>query len=181
MKIYVGKSKLHGKGIFAKRNIKKGETIFVVEGKKVKFLISDEKKAKVAGLNWVGYGKNTWINPIRSSVRLNHSCDPNAFVRGRKKIAARKNIKKGEEVLIDYSLNEGDIFWSMKCNCGTKNCRKNIKSIQFLPKTFYLKSKAYIPKYYKKVFDKFNEKNFKNPVDFRTTWVHFLKRDFVVK
>ena len=42
MKIYIEKSKLHGKGIFARRDIKKGETVFVMKGNKIKFLINNK-------------------------------------------------------------------------------------------------------------------------------------------
>ena len=63
MKIHIGKSKLHGKGILASRDIKKRETIFIIKGKKVKFLINNKKQAKLAGWDWIGWGKNEWINP----------------------------------------------------------------------------------------------------------------------
>ena len=133
-KIYIGKSKLHGKGLFASRNIKRGEVIFFVKGKKIKFFITDEKRAKVAGLNWVGVGKNEWINPEKEySVYFNHSCNPNSAIKGRVTVVALRNIEKEEEITFDYSTTEGDIFWSMKCHCEEPNCRKTIRSIQFLP------------------------------------------------
>ena len=46
MKIYTGKSKLHGKGLFTSRNIKKGETVFIIKGKEVNFIITNNKKAR---------------------------------------------------------------------------------------------------------------------------------------
>src|SRR3989344_3628683 len=126
MKIYIGKSKLHGKGLLASRDIKRGETVFTIKGKKVKFLIDSEKQAKIAGLNWIGWGKNVWIYPVNYGLYFNHSCNPNSAIKGKVTVVALRNIEKDEEVTFDYSLNEADIFWHIKCNCGSKNCRKII-------------------------------------------------------
>ena len=76
MKVYIGKSKLHGKGLFASKDIKKGEIIFNIKGKKVNFLINDKKAAKIAGFNWIGIGRNSWIDPIDLGLYFNHSCNP---------------------------------------------------------------------------------------------------------
>jgi uncharacterized protein len=180
LKVKVRKSDTHGKGIFVTQDIKKGKSIFKVQGKKIKFLINNPAQAKKAGMNWVGYGANTWINPTKFSVYLNHSCGPSAFIRNRNTVVARRNIKSGGEVTIDYSLNEGDIFWKMPCHCGAKNCRKVIRSIQSLPKSFIRKQKKYIPAYYQKVYQKFNAGNFKNSKEQRSAWVSFLTKSFKV-
>lgn len=180
MKIYIAKSRLDGKGIFALRNIKKGETVFVIKGNKLKFLINNKKQAQIAGLNWVGYGKNEWINPLKHCIFFNHSCNPNAGIKGHVKFVAIRNIKKGEEVLFDYSLNEADIFWNIKCNCKSTNCRKIIRSIQFLPVQTFNKYKEYIPKYFQKVYKKFNTSNFDNLKELKNAWVNFIKKDFRV-
>lgn len=180
MKIYIGESKLHGKGLLASRNIKKGETIFIIRGKKVKFLINNKRQANLAGLNWVGWGKNTWIDPAKYCIYFNHSCNPNSALRKKVTVIALRDIKKDEEVTFDYSLNEGDIFWHMKCNCGSKNCRGIIRSIQFLPKKIFNKRKKYVPKYFQKIFKEFNVNRFDNSIELRTTWVNFIKKGFSV-
>ncbi|MCX6751556.1 MAG: SET domain-containing protein-lysine N-methyltransferase [Candidatus Nomurabacteria bacterium] len=177
MKIYIGKSKLHGKGLFASKDIKKGETIFIIKGHRVSFLINDKKQAQIAGLNWVGVGKNEWVDPIKHCVYFNHSCEPNSAIKGKVTVVALKDIKKDEEVLFDYSFNEADIFWHIKCNCGSKNCRKIIKSIQFLPHKHFTKHISKVPKYYRQIFKKFNVSNFKNADDLKTNWVDFIKKD----
>jgi len=178
MKIYIGKSSLHGKGLIASSNIKKGETIFTIKGKKIKFLINTREQAKIAGLNWIGYDKNIWIDPIDYGLYFNHSCNPNAAIKGRVKVIALKNIKKDEEVTFDYSLSEADIFWSIRCTCGSKNCRKVIKSIQFLPSKLFDKYKLYIPRYFKQVFIKFNADRFKDLKDLKENWIDFIKKGF---
>lgn len=177
MKIYIGKSKLHGKGLFAAQDIKKGEIVFIIKGKKVNFLIDSEKSAKIAGLNWVGIGKNEWIDPINHCVYFNHSCDPNTAIKGKVTVVALRDIKKGEEITFDYSLNESDIFWHIKCNCGSKNCRKIIKSIQFLPQKNFERYIYRIPKYYRWVFSKFNSANFRNFKELKGAWLNFIKNN----
>ena len=178
MKIHIGKSKLHGKGIFAIRDIKKGETVFVVKGNKIKFLINNKKQAQIAGLNWVGTGKNEWIDPVDYCVFFNHSCNPNSFLKGKVLVKAIRDIKKGEEVVFDYSLNEADIYWQIKCNCKSKNCRKVIKSIQFLPSTIFKKHKYHISKYYQKVHEKFKISKFESLKELERVWIHFIEKDF---
>ena len=180
MKVYIGKSKLHGKGLFASKDIKKGEIIFNIKGKKVNFLINDKKAAKIAGFNWIGIGRNSWIDPIDLGLYFNHSCDPNSAIAGKVQVIAIRDIKKGEEVTSDYSLTETDIFWHIKCTCGSKNCRKVINSIQFLPPKTFLKYSNIIPKYFQSIYKRFKVSNFKTTKDLELEWVDFIKKGFSI-
>lgn len=176
-KIHINKSKLHGKGLFALKRIKKGEKIFTIRGKKVKFLIHNEKEAKKAEMDWIGMGKNQWIDPTNyHGSYLNHSCNPNTGIKSKKIIVARRNIEKGEEITFDYSTNEADVFWELRCSCGEATCRKIIKSIQFLPKEIFKKHKEYIPKFYKMVYNEYNRTNFKDEEEMKKAWVNFIKK-----
>ena len=100
-KIIVGKSGIHGKGIIAKQNIKKGEVVFVIKGKVVHWVISNQKESLYAPA-WIGMSKYSWIDPDEPARFLNHSCNPNCGIKGKLKVVALKNIKKGEEITIDY-------------------------------------------------------------------------------
>jgi SET domain-containing protein len=58
---------------------------------------------------------------------LNHSCLSNAFLRicrNRVEVYAKRAIRKGEEITVDYveSAHSG----GMKCGCGQKGCRDMI-------------------------------------------------------
>lgn len=174
--VYIGKSSLHGKGLFASRDIKKGQTIFIVKGRVIERLITDNKKALKANWNWFGFGKNKWIETRSDySNYFNHSCNPNTVVSGRVRIVALYDIKMNDEITFDYSTNEADIFWSIKCHCGNKNCRKTIKSIQFLPEDTYNKYLPFIPLYFQSVFRNFKVSNFSSRNKFIEKWVLFLK------
>lgn len=175
-KFYVKESKLHGKGLFASKDIKKKETIFLIKGQEVNFLITDKKYADKIDFDIFGIAKNRWIDPKNNSwLYFNHSCNPDTGIKGRVTIVAIRDIKKDEELTFDYSLNEADIFWNFKCNCEGKDCRKVIKSIQFLPREVFKKNKFYIPKYYEMVYNKYNHTNFNNEKELENAWIDFLK------
>jgi hypothetical protein len=56
---------------------------------------------------------------------LNHSCDPNAYVRYEERecyLYSRRHIAAGEEITCDYNFNiTGGTSWP--CNCGAARCR----------------------------------------------------------
>lgn len=146
---YIGNSKISGKGMIAGEDIPKGKIISRVEGP-LKFKVNRNKEDALANPDWVGVKKDIWIDPKRPHKFLNHSCSPTAGIRGLTLISI-KDIKEGEEITIDYSTIEGDRRWEMACSCGEKNCRKIIRSIEFLtPQQF--KAVPYIPAYFRNLY-----------------------------
>ncbi len=118
--LIVKKSKIHGQGVFANRDFRKGEKVLAwdlshkILKKKVEKLSPEAKRGTFfwRGRYYVatGFGKY-----------LNHSCDANTYA---KKACdfAKKNIKKGEEITIDMS-QETVVGPRTKCHCGSRNCR----------------------------------------------------------
>ncbi|MDO8656516.1 MAG: SET domain-containing protein [Nanoarchaeota archaeon] len=161
--IYICTSPIEGDGVSAEEDIKKGETIQEIHGE-ARFLTVRNKKESLSYPNWIGVGKDKWINPSYPNQYLNHSCNPNAgikgaitisqdkSVKGKYVIVALKPIKEGEEITIDYSIIEGDDLWEMKCKCGEKNCRKIIRSIQHLPERQFKKYLPNVPAYFKNLY-----------------------------
>jgi hypothetical protein len=78
---------------------------------------------------------------------INHSCNPNSYtktIKGVRKVFAMENIKKGEEITYDYSIN-GYNDGTFQCNCGSENCRKRYQGNFFkLPKKIQLKYLTYL-------------------------------------
>jgi len=146
---YVGKSKISGKGLISGEDIPKGRIITRVKGP-LRFKVNKNVRDALANPNWIGVKKDTWIDPDRPHKFLNHSCNPTAGVKGIS-IFSIKNIKEGDEITIDYSTIEGDSRWTMPCSCGSKNCRKIIKSIQFLSEKQF-NSITYIPAYFRRLY-----------------------------
>ena len=71
-------------------------------------------------------------------------------------------IKKGEELVFDYSINS-DFPVAFKCRCGTKNCRGVYsKSFFKLDKKLQKKYLPYLGTWFKKLYRKKLEKLAKN-------------------
>ena len=151
-KVYIAKSKIHGNGVFANKNLKRGEIIFVLKGKIKNWKVKD-LKTSLFGPNWIGIKHGTWIDPRYPFDLLNHSCNPNMGIRGKLLFVALRDIRKGEELNFDYSTTEDDLLWRMKCSCGAKNCRKIIHSVQSLPKNTFHRYLPYISAYFQKVYN----------------------------
>jgi SET domain-containing protein len=153
--IYIGISHIDGKGVIAGEGIKKAEIIQHIKGK-AKFLSIKNREDSLSYPNWIGIGKDKWIDPDYPNQYLNHSCNPNSSIKGMVTMVALRDIKEGEEITIDYAVVEGDDMWEMHCFCGEKNCRKVIRSIQFMPKDQFQKYLPYVPQYFKRLYLKTN-------------------------
>jgi len=57
---------------------------------------------------------------------VNHSCEPNAGLRGQVTLVAMRTIERGEEVCFDYSMADGCDYDEFVCHCGTSSCRGRI-------------------------------------------------------
>lgn len=136
-KIEVRKTR-NGLGIFAKSDFQSGDRIFEIKGIFI-FGDEDEDIDEKTRDNAFRFDKEKYLSPAGEvGDFLNHSCDPNSAVVKKKNklfIVAIKDIKGGAEIFIDYStIIAQDDSWRMKCNCGSKNCRKMIKGFNSLPK-----------------------------------------------
>ena len=133
----------NGKGLFSKKNFKKGEIIFTLKGK----LIPDSKfmtYSKKIRDNCFRFNENSYLSPKGEfGDFINHSCKPNCKIkkaRGKLFVVAINNIKSGKELVFDYSTTlANDDFWVMKCFCKEKNCRNEIGQFKLLPKSIQKK------------------------------------------
>lgn len=163
--IYICTSKIQGQGVNAGEGIKRGDVIQHIKGE-AKFLTIKSKNDSLSYPNWIGIGKDKWIDPDYPNQFLNHSCNPNASVQGRivvdsggkskgkYEIVALKSIKEGSEITIDYAVIEGDDLWEMSCRCGQRSCRKVVRSIHYLPRRQFNKYFPFIPVYFKNLYIK---------------------------
>jgi len=136
--IKLKKSKIHGNGVFAKNDIKKGIKVIEYLGEKVtkeeadmianihmeKHLVDPSRNGAVYLFELndkydldgdVEYNTAKWIN---------HSCEPNCEIEIKEDriwIIALKDIKKGEEVTYNYSYEIED-YKDHPCVCKSKNC-----------------------------------------------------------
>jgi predicted kinase len=68
------------------------------------------------------------LPPGTAAHWCNHSCDPNLWHVGAYEIAARRPIRAGEELTIDYGTHSGAAGFRMRCGCGSPSCRGEITS-----------------------------------------------------
>ena len=144
-KLEIRDTKKYGKGVFAIEKIKKGEVIHIMGGEKI--LVGEVVKRVNSGKENIDdifqIGKKTYIDLDEFSRNFNHSCDPKAGIRGKNKMFALKNIKKGDEVTFDYSSTIAPTKWRMKCSCGSKKCRKILGDVLTIPKNQIQKYKKF--------------------------------------
>jgi hypothetical protein len=134
-RIEVRPSPLHGKGMFAKAAIARGEVVTIWGGT---LLLAEEditgdsaEEWRAKGYVWATIGEGLylaqWLAPGEEDLTdcINHSCDPNVWLLDEVTLAARRDIPVGEELTIDYCLFEGDEdhIPPWMCRCGTALCR----------------------------------------------------------
>jgi len=142
-RIQVRRSGVHGKGVFAVRDLRRGETLIEYTGQRISwdeamdrhphdplqpdhtfyFHVNDDL---VIDAN-VGGNSARWIN---------HACTPNCKaeeIDGRIFIKALRAIPAGTELFYDYGLVIDERYTPalkkrFECRCGTKGCRGTMLS-----------------------------------------------------
>ena len=119
-------SSTEGKGLFARESIKKGETVIIWGG--AIFTESDIKKDKAEKHSVVEIGEGIYLGIPRGKPQtlddfMNHSCNPNLWLKDEVTLVARRNIEKDEELTADYATWVSRSYWQMECHCGSLFCR----------------------------------------------------------
>jgi SET domain-containing protein len=122
----VGESRLTGKGLFATRPIAARAKIGEFEGEVIG-LREARRRAKgraiVAIVELERHALDATDSP-RGFRFINHSCEPNTFMRctpERAEFYARRRIRAGEELTVDYGESHHD--GKLPCRCGAARCR----------------------------------------------------------
>ncbi len=156
VRLSIQNSPIHGYGVFTLQPIKKGKFIAELRGSRVIY------KSVIHGQSnryndWIGVGKDTWIDPIDEFQYLNHSCNPTAGLKGSRKLKlhALRDLNEGEEVTIDYSTTEEDpdyCFENLEPESG--KMRRFVGSIQSLPPEVFESYLPFIPDHFRKVYER---------------------------
>jgi len=137
----VRRSRIHGRGVFATRRIRKGTRIIEYVGERISHAEADRRHEGrdpddnhtflfiVDGRTIIDAGVDgneaRWIN---------HCCDPNceSVIEDRRVfIEAIRTIQPGEELSYDYEIKREkgdppDVDEIFACRCGAANCRGNM-------------------------------------------------------
>jgi len=157
--VVVRKSKVQGRGVFANKNFHEGEIILEIDDSHV---VKDESKLTKYQKEFVADYLPDKIVLMQPPERyINHACEPNVYVKtidGIRQVLAMREIKKGEEIVFDYSIN-ADYGGTFECHCGHKNCRGVYQGYFFkLPKKIQLKYLLYLEDWFIKKHKKEIEK-----------------------
>ena len=142
-RIQVRKSGVHGKGVFAARDIAKGEVLIEYLGERITWEQAldrhphDPAQPDHTFYFHVDDGFVLDANVDGNAARwINHACTPNCFADeqdGRIFITAKKAIKTGDELFYDYGLVIDERYTPalkkrFECRCGTRGCRGTMLS-----------------------------------------------------
>ena len=154
--IYAKDTGVYGQSLFAKKDFKKDELVFVAFG----------SITKVPSFYTIPIAKDLNIEPREPAGNLSqyicHSCEPNLGIKNRSMFVAMCDIKKDEEVTIDYAMivpefpepgQRGWEHWDFngwdgwKCKCGREKCRGKVMGYLQLPDEEKKKYEGYVSEF----------------------------------
>ncbi len=119
--------------VYAAEPIAEGEVILDIEGEIVdrptRYSIQIGPEQHVGVPRGISFGQDVDRYAWRF---LNHSCEPNATVRGRQ-LVAMSDIPALGEVTFDYNTTERTMAEPFQCRCGASSCLGVIRGYDFLP------------------------------------------------
>jgi SET domain-containing protein len=139
--VAVRKSRVHGRGVFATRPIRKGARIVEYTGRRVLWSSIPDDQDDVETYYFGLDNNKEVIDPSvggNQAQWINHSCDPNCETiedrRGRVFIKAIRSIRTGEELVYDYHLGVDvprtkEIEDEARCSCGSPKCRGTLLAV----------------------------------------------------
>lgn len=143
--IQVRNSPIHGRGVFALREIPRGTTIIEYTGERISWDEADRREEKKdpddTHTMLFTVSKKVVIDATRrgSDARyINHSCwgNCNSYIdEDRVYIQSRRKIQPGEELAYDYKLQmDGEkitkkLQRQYRCRCGSPKCRGTLLSV----------------------------------------------------
>lgn len=119
-------------GLFATRDIRAGEPILVFEEQPHHLVTRRHVEERWHGTRREWFDRYAW--PLSDEVwvtwspdpeewrPVNHACDPSAWLRGLD-VVARREIRAGEEITLEYATFYDDRMPDFACDCGAPRCR----------------------------------------------------------
>jgi SET domain-containing protein len=129
-KIEVRDDTLSGRGVVAIEGIAKDEIVAIKSGHLVNARQLEKISVQVGDFA-LQISEDFYLSPSNTeevdnmTVFINHSCDPNVGFMGQIFYVAMREIKAGEELCHDYSMERSDDY-RLDCRCGSPLCRRQV-------------------------------------------------------
>jgi uncharacterized protein len=139
-----------GFAVFAHHPLEKDEIICVWTGRVLTYdemlsLTSDDKS------HTIQVDEGLYLGPLTPQVEpadgINHSCDPNAGIRGQISLVAMRPIAAGEEITFDYAMADSTPFDEFPCTCGAPTCRGQVTGNDWQRPELWERYKGYFSAY----------------------------------
>lgn len=133
-KLRVARSRIHRWGVYTEESIPRGRKVIEYTGEQINRR-ETKRRASERPLNYLFTLDKYWT--IDGSIGgsgaqfINHSCEPNLVSRvakGHINYYARRDIRKGEELTVDYHFAP-DVE-HVPCACGSPGCRGTINLLK---------------------------------------------------
>ncbi|WP_224372244.1 SET domain-containing protein-lysine N-methyltransferase [Hyalangium versicolor] len=130
-----------GYGLAAAKDLAEGECILAGEGRPHSLM--SWRHVERTWADGQREALSRWSHPLSEGVLagglespeewsvINHSCEPNAWLNGLD-FVARRPIREGEPITIDYATLYGPTMAEFTCECGSQGCRGTIRGTDHL-------------------------------------------------
>lgn len=137
-----------GRAVFAVAPVSRGEVLAVWGGEVVNQDWLRRAGTDVARLA-LQVDENLYLvsNQEGPADWINHSCEPNAGLRGQVVLVALRDIEAGEEICYDYAMSDGSAYDLIECHCGTPSCRRRITGRDWRLRSLQQRYRGYFSPY----------------------------------
>jgi uncharacterized protein len=123
-----------GRGVYARESILKGEKLTIFGGNIM--LISEEPTLNEVHSDFALQIDESFVigprftHEVEDTDFFNHSCNPNAGIKGQIILVAIRNIEPDEEITFDYAMvlhpTQGCPRYEFECSCNSHDCRGKV-------------------------------------------------------
>ena len=141
-----------GFAVFASEALEKDEIICVWTGRVLTYdqmlaLSSSEKS------HTIQIDEGLYLAPFaldEPADYINHSCYPNAGIRGQISLVAMRPIAVGEEITFDYAMADSTPYDEFDCACGAPTCRGRVSGDDWQRPELWQRYRGYFSAYLEK-------------------------------
>lgn len=155
-----------GNAVFTRELVNAGERLAVWGGEIVDSVyltqIPDELRRYSVQVEEGLYMISSQVGP---ADYINHSCSPNAGLRGQIVLVAMRDILPGEEVCYDYAMSDGSDYDQFECQCGSPDCRGHVTGEDWRNPALWERYAGYFSTYLQQRIDRLRQSELPQHLD----------------